>query len=68
MWPIWLNNGWVRQFLKKITADESKVLAAQKDNRKEINKICDQKFNLTDTTGRENKDKCISLLSVMNTY
>lgn len=61
---------WMGQTLaeNKFSPEERRALVANKDNKAEVNKIFGCKFNSSDANGRENKDKFISLLSVMRTY
>lgn len=61
---------WMGQTLAddKFSPEERRALVANKDNRSEVNKIFEQKFNSSDPRVMENKDKFISLLSVMRKY
>lgn len=61
---------WMGQTLtdNKFSPEERRALVANKDNKAEVNKIFEYKFNSSDANGRENKDKFISLLSVMRSY
>lgn len=52
----------------KFSPEERRALVANKDNKTEVNKIFDNKFNSSDANGWENKNKFISLLSVMRKY
>ncbi|MFV8988130.1 hypothetical protein [Serratia fonticola] len=61
---------WMGQMLaeNKFSPEERRALVANKDNKAEVNKIFENKFNSSDANARENKDKFISLLSVMRAY
>ncbi|WP_312043309.1 hypothetical protein [Erwinia sp.] len=61
---------WMGQTLaeNKFSPEERRALVANKDNKAEVNKIFENKFNSSDANARENKDKFISLLSVMRSY
>lgn len=61
---------WMRETLaeNKFSSEECRALVANKDNKTEVNKIFENKFNSFDDKARENKDKLISLLSVMRKY
>ncbi|WP_435953347.1 hypothetical protein [Dryocola sp. BD626] len=61
---------WMGQTLaeNKFSPEERRALVANKDNKAEVNKIFEHKFNSSDANARENKDKFISLLSVMRSY
>lgn len=61
---------WMGQTLaeNKFSPEERRALVANKDNKAEVNKIFENKFNSSNANGRENKDKFISLLSVMRAY
>lgn len=52
----------------KFSPEERRALVANKDNNAEVKKIFESKFNSSDAYARENKDKFISLLSVMRSY
>ncbi|WP_112287146.1 hypothetical protein [Rahnella sp. AN3-3W3] len=52
----------------KFSPEERRALVANKDNKAEVNKIFENKFNSSDANARENKDKFISLLSAMRSY
>lgn len=60
---------WMGQTLadNKFSPEERRALVANKDSKVEVNKIFENKFH-SDANGRENKDKFISLLSVMRSY
>ncbi|MGE4802480.1 hypothetical protein AB8989_19120 [Yersinia hibernica] len=61
---------WSEQALanNKFTHEERQKLAANTDNRVEVLKIFNGKFDLSQAGARDNKDKLISLFSVMRTY
>lgn len=61
---------WMGQTLEenKFSPEERRALVANKDNKAEVNKILEKKFNSSDANACENKDKFISLLSVMRSY
>lgn len=61
---------WMGQTLEenKFSSEERKALVANKDNKAEVNKILRCKFNSSAANGQENKERFLSLLSVMRTY
>ncbi len=60
---------WMGQTLpEKFSSVDRRALVANKDNKAEVNRIFESKFNSVDDKAQEDKIKLISLLSVMRTY
>lgn len=61
---------WMGQIFaeNKFSLEERRALVANKENKAEVNKIFENKFNSFDFNACESRDKFISLLSVMRKY
>jgi len=60
---------WMGQTLEnKFSPEERRALVANKEDKDKVNEIFEKKFNSSDASKLENKNKFISLLSVMRKY